>query len=99
MAVSLLIAFWITDEFSFDRNLATTDRIARVEVNRHNNGGVNTAWDQPYMLGKTLRDEFGSDFLELWSFPEKRGEQDLQVWHVCGASVSAHVLRPNGERW
>ena len=72
MAVSLLIAFWIIDERSFDRNLPNANRLARVVVNRHNNGNVQTAWDQPYALGQTMRKEFGSDFdnvaMASWSY-------------------------------
>lgn len=72
MAVTLLIAFWIVDETSFDRNFPNSDRLMRVVVNRHHSGEISTGWDQPFLLGKTMREEFGSDFQDIsmasWSY-------------------------------
>src|SRR6478609_8861400 len=72
MAVALLIAFWIIDEISFDRTFPNSDRIMRVVVNRHHSGEVSTGWDQPYLLGQAMREEYGSDFQDIsmtsWSY-------------------------------
>ena len=72
MAVALLIAFWMVDEISFDRNFPNSDRISRVVVNRHHSGEISSGWDQPYLLGQTMREEFGSDFSDItmasWSY-------------------------------
>jgi ABC-type antimicrobial peptide transport system permease subunit len=62
MAVALLIALWMYDELSFDRNFQHYDRIAKVIQNVTNNGEVQTWNSVPYPLAEELRKNYGSDF-------------------------------------
>jgi len=96
MAVALLIAFWIVDEISFDRNFPNSDRIMRVVVNRHHSGEVSTGWDQPYLLGQTMREEYGSDFQDIsmtsWSYGHFLKQNETKVSRE-GMFVEPQFLR------
>ncbi len=62
LSVAILIALWIYDELSFDRNFPRYDRIAQVIQNVTNNGEVQTWRSVPYPLAEEIRTNYGSDF-------------------------------------
>jgi hypothetical protein len=59
MAVAMLIALWIYDEVSFDRQGPHSDRIARVAQNVTNNNEVETWMQVPFPLGHKKINEHG----------------------------------------
>jgi putative ABC transport system permease protein len=62
MAVAMLIALWIYDEVSFDRQAPHYDRIATVVQNVTNNSEVETWKQVPFPLADVLRKEYGDNF-------------------------------------
>ena len=62
MAVAMLIALWIYDEVSFDRQAPHYDRIARVVQNVTNNNEVETWKRTPFPLADVLRSDYGNNF-------------------------------------
>src|SRR5476649_1907715 len=62
MALAMLIALWIWDELSFDKDFKNYDHIAQVLQNNMMNGEVGTGHSVPWPMGDALRKEFGSDF-------------------------------------
>jgi putative ABC transport system permease protein len=62
MAVAMLIALWIYDEVSFDRQGSHYDRIAQVVQNVTNNSEVETWKQVPFPLADVLRKEYGDNF-------------------------------------
>ncbi len=62
MAVAMLIALWIYDEVSFDRQAPHYDRIARVVQNVTNNNAVETWKQTPFPLADVLRSDYGNNF-------------------------------------
>jgi putative ABC transport system permease protein len=62
MGVAMLIAFWIYDELSFDKQHQNYDRIAQVMQNMANNGEYITQKQLPIPVANELRTKFGSDF-------------------------------------
>lgn len=65
MSVAMLIALWLTDEISFDRNFKNYDRIAQVIQNVTNNGEVQTWRNVPLPLADELRTNYNSDFKHI----------------------------------
>ncbi len=62
MAVSMLIALWVWDELSYNKNFENYSRIAQVMQNQTFNNNVQT-WDNvPAPLGPVLQNEYGSNF-------------------------------------
>jgi putative ABC transport system permease protein len=60
MAVAMLIACWIYNEWSYDRQFPNYDRIAQVwEVW---SGGKQAQWQLPAVVADEVRTKFGSDF-------------------------------------
>lgn len=62
MAVALLIAMWVYDEYTFNRQFPNHNRIAQVYQNVTNNGEIQTWTNVPYPLAEELRSNYGSDF-------------------------------------
>ena len=62
MAVALLIALWIWDELSYDKNFEHYDRIVRLAQHQTMNGEVGTQNNMPIPLGYKLREDYKSDF-------------------------------------
>ena len=62
MAVAMLIALWIYDEMSFDKNHRHYDRIAQVLQHQQINNGVETFAALPMPVAEELRNKYGSDF-------------------------------------
>jgi putative ABC transport system permease protein len=62
MAVAILIALWLQDEMSFERNFENYDRIAQVVQNVTNNGETDTWRSVPYPLAEELRKNYGGNF-------------------------------------
>ncbi|MGI8952363.1 MAG: ABC transporter permease [Chitinophagaceae bacterium] len=62
MAVALLIALWINDELSYNKNFSNYNRIAQVMQHQTFNGDVGTQYSLPYLTGEELRKSYGSDF-------------------------------------
>src|SRR5215813_12405631 len=62
MAVAMLIALWIFDEFSFNRYHKNYDRIVRVMDHQGWHGQNNTNDDLPVPLGITLQSNYRNDF-------------------------------------
>lgn len=58
IAACLLIALYIKDELSYDKNWKNADRIYRVTGEYNNNGKLQTGADWPAPLAKALREDF-----------------------------------------
>lgn len=65
MAVAMLIGLWIWDELSYNKYHNNYDRIVRVMQNQSYNGSVSSQFSQPAVLGKQIRDKYGSDFTHV----------------------------------
>lgn len=62
MAVAIVIALWLWDETSFNKNFDNYSRIAQVMQNQTFNGEVQTWQNVPAPLGPALLKDYGSDF-------------------------------------
>ena len=62
MAVTMLIAFWIYDEVSFNRNFKNYKSIVQVMVYQSSNGESGTSESMAIPVGKTLASDFRADF-------------------------------------
>jgi putative ABC transport system permease protein len=62
MAVTMLIAFWIYDEVSFNRNFKNYDSIVQVMVYQSSNGESGTSESMAIPVGKALASDFPADF-------------------------------------
>lgn len=71
MAVFILIAFWIRDEVTYDKNFTNYDRIARVVQNQTFDGTIQTSFSQALQLGPELKNTYGNHFehVVMSSFP------------------------------
>jgi putative ABC transport system permease protein len=58
IAACLLIALYIKDELSYDRNWAQADRIYRITGEYDNNGKIETGADWPPPMAKALKEDF-----------------------------------------
>lgn len=58
IAACLLIALYIKDELSYDKNWAYADRIYRITGEYNNNGKMETGADWPAPMAKALREDF-----------------------------------------
>src|SRR5688572_3998239 len=58
IAACLLIALYIKDELSYDKNWANADRIYRITGEYNNNGKIETGVDWPAPMAKALREDF-----------------------------------------
>ncbi|HET6253222.1 MAG TPA: ABC transporter permease [Puia sp.] len=106
MAVAMLIALWIYDEVSFDRQGEHTGRIAQVIQNVTNNGEVATWTSVPFPLAEVLRKDYGNNFkrvvraffnIEMVTLGHKRiNEQG--VYFEPGAPEMFSVRMVRGER-
>ncbi len=65
MTVAILIALWMFDEISYDKNFKNYDHIAKVIQNVTNNGEVQTWNEVPYPLAEELRKNYGGDFKHI----------------------------------
>ncbi len=62
ITIFLLIAHWIVDEWSFDKQFKNYKNVAQVWQNVANNGSIGTWNTQPFPLGAELRKDYGNDF-------------------------------------
>ena len=62
MAVAMMIALWVYDEFSYNKYHKNYDRIAQVMQHANFNGKWETQIANPALMGPELRAKFGSDF-------------------------------------
>src|SRR5687768_345953 len=58
IAACLLIALYIKDELSYDKNWANADRIYRLTGEYNNQGKIQTGNDWPAPAAKALREDF-----------------------------------------
>jgi putative ABC transport system permease protein len=58
IAACLLIALYIKDELSYDRNWAQADRIYRITGEYDNNGKIETGADWPPPMAKSIERRF-----------------------------------------
>ncbi len=58
IAACLLIALYIKDELSYDKNWAHADRIYRITSEFNNEGKIETGVDWPAPMAKALREDF-----------------------------------------
>ena len=86
MAVAMLIACWVYNEWSYDRQFTNYDRIARVW--QLWSGGKQAQWMIPATVADELRAKFGSDF--------KRVVESSKTWeHVFSAGDKKLLKRGN----
>jgi putative ABC transport system permease protein len=62
MSVAVLIAIWVYNEFSYDKNFKHHKNIAQVIQHLTNNGEMQTWKSVPYPLAEELRTNYGRDF-------------------------------------
>ncbi len=62
MAVAMLIAFWLWNELSFNKNFSNYNRIAQVMQNQTFGGDVQTWGNTPLPLATVLRNNYGDNF-------------------------------------
>lgn len=77
MAVTILIAVWIWNEWSYNKQVPNYKSIARVMQNKTNKGVIQTGMTTPYPLGEALRQEYGNLFEQV----------------VVGTAIFAHSVR------
>jgi len=77
MAVTILIAVWIWNELSYNKQISNHKSIARVMQNKTNKGVVQTGITTPYPLGDALRQEYGNLFRQV----------------VVGTAIFGHSLK------
>src|SRR3954463_5660082 len=58
IAACLLIALYIKDELSYDKNWSNADRIYRILGEFNNNGKIETGTSWPAPMVKVLREDF-----------------------------------------
>lgn len=62
LSITLLIALWIADEFSFDRKNENFDRVARVMQKQTVNSEIHIVTSVPFPLSLELEEQYGEDF-------------------------------------
>ena len=62
LSVSILIVLWAWDEFSFNKEHESYDRIARVLLQKTINQETKTSWTVPFVLAGKLQKEYSDDF-------------------------------------
>jgi putative ABC transport system permease protein len=62
MALAMLIALWIRDEITFNRQFENYPRIAQVMQSQTFNGVTGSQQSLPFPIGEALKKEYGSDF-------------------------------------
>jgi putative ABC transport system permease protein len=83
MAVAMLIAFWIWDEVSYNRNFVNYDHIIRAKENSTAGADISTSNSVPIPLSVELRTKYASDFKKVvmasWNQPHilAAGEKKL----------------------
>ncbi len=65
MAVTIMIALWVTDELNFNKSFANHNTIAQIFQSQTFNGEIGTGPAIPRPLENLLRDEYGSNFKHL----------------------------------
>lgn len=84
LTAAMLIALWIHDELTFDKNFENYDKLAQVLQNQTFNGEVETWWSQARQIAPELRNQYGSDFkyviMSSWNGSHKLtfNEQDVR---------------------
>ena len=84
LTAALLIALWVHDELSFNKNFQNYDNLAQVLQNQTFNGEVETWWSQARQIAPELRNQYGSDFkyviMSSWNGSHKFtfNEQDVR---------------------
>ncbi|MCD2421335.1 ABC transporter permease [Niabella pedocola] len=85
MAVTILIAVWIWNEWSYNKQISNYKSIARVMQHKTNKGMIQTGMTTPYPLGEALRQEYGSLFKEvavgtaIFGHSVKTGDKQLNL--------------------
>lgn len=62
MAVTILIAMWVWNELTFDKQIKNYKNVARVMLNTVQNGSVVTTSNLPFPLADELRRRYSKDF-------------------------------------
>jgi predicted permease len=84
LTAAILIALWVHDELTFNKNFANYDKLAQVLQNQTFNGEVETWWSQARQIAPELRNQYGSDFkhviMSSWNGSHKFtfNEQDVR---------------------
>ncbi|MBB6325821.1 ABC-type antimicrobial peptide transport system permease subunit [Algoriphagus iocasae] len=83
LTAAILIALWVRDELSFNKNFENYDKIAQVLQNQTFNGEVQTWWSQARQIAPELRNHYGSDFkyviMSSWNGSHKFTFDDKDV--------------------
>ncbi len=83
MAVAVLIALWIWDEVSYNKNFPNYNRIVRAKENSSSGADIRTFNSMPVPLSGYLRSKYASDFKKVvmasWNLPHilAAGEKKL----------------------
>jgi putative ABC transport system permease protein len=83
MAVAMLIAFWIWDEVSYNKEFSNYDRVVRVMVTSTNGNDRNTYGSTVIPLAGELKTKHASDFkkvsLAWWNLPHILAADDKKL--------------------
>ncbi|MBT1704768.1 ABC transporter permease [Fulvivirgaceae bacterium PWU20] len=83
MTVALLIALWVNDELSYNKNFENYDRIAQVMQHQTVNGEKGTQNSIPLPLGNELQKSYSNDFsyvvLSSWTGDHVLSTPDISI--------------------
>ncbi|MET0244484.1 MAG: ABC transporter permease, partial [Flavitalea sp.] len=72
LAVSMLIAFWINDEITYDQSFTNYSRVAQLKTTQVFNGKISSHTAVAIPMASELRNKYASDFkyvaLGSWNF-------------------------------
>ncbi|HVY75912.1 MAG TPA: ABC transporter permease, partial [Puia sp.] len=92
MAVAMLIACWIYQEWSFDRQFGNYKTIAQVW--QRWSGGHGAQWQMPAAVADELRDNFGSNFKHV--VLSSRTQDDILSFGDKKLIRSGNFIEPDG---
>ena len=83
MVVAILIALWIWDEVSYNKEFSNYDRIVRVMATSTNGNDINTYRSTVIPLADELKSKYGADFkkvsLAWWNLPHILAADDKKL--------------------
>ncbi|RYF95937.1 MAG: ABC transporter permease, partial [Chitinophagaceae bacterium] len=84
ITVTLLIALWIWNEISFDKNHRNYQHVAQVMQHfQRSDGGMETSSANPAIMGEEIRKLYANDFKQV----------------VQASSIDNHALNTNGQNF
>ncbi|RYF96689.1 MAG: ABC transporter permease, partial [Chitinophagaceae bacterium] len=96
LAVSMLIAFWINDEITYDQTFSNYSRIAQLKTTQVFNEKISTHTAVSIPMASELRNKYASDFKEVslgsWNFGHVLASGDKKI-NIQGMAAEAPLPR------